>query len=111
MPYFIIESQSTNLVKYHLPIDINQFKSMHVAFSGCLGKHPYDAKKIVLISDPYAKNISYYEFDCDDIGLVEKLPNLINNDGEDVAMSLLWVKKDRIAIRSSVFIVAAEVNQ
>lgn len=105
MSYFFIESKSTNLIEYQLPFDIIKVKNEHVAFSGVLGKHPYDDNKIVLITDPYAINISYYEFNCDDIGLVEKLPNIINSAGEDVAMTLLWIKKGSIAISSSVFVV------
>lgn len=105
MSYFFIESQSTNLVKYHLPFDINEFKKEHVAFSGALGKHPYDLNKIVLISDPHINITAYYEFNSADIGLVEKLPNIINSDGDDVAMALLWIKKDSIATRGSFFLV------
>jgi len=105
MSYFFIESQSTNLVKYHLPFDINEFKKDHVAFTGALGKHPYDPNKIMLISDPHINHTSYYEFESADIGLVEKLSNIINTDGDDIAMALLWIKKGSIATRSSAFIV------
>jgi len=105
MSYFVIESQSTNLVKYHLPFDINEFKKGHMAFSGALGKHPYDSNKIMLISDPHINNTSYYEFESADIGLVEKLPNIINSDGDDVSMALLWIKKGSIATRSSIFMI------
>lgn len=105
MSYFFIEPQSTNLVKYHLPFDINEFKKDHVAFTGALGKHPYDPNKIMLISDPHINTTSYYEFDSADIGLVEKLSNIINSDGDDVAMALLWIKKGSIATRSSVVII------
>jgi inorganic pyrophosphatase len=107
MSYFLIESQSTNLVKYHFTFDINEFKNEHVAFSGAVRKHPYDANKLMLISDPYANYTSYYEFDSANIGLVEKLPNIINSEGEDVVMALLWIKKGCIAIKSSVFLVGS----
>lgn len=105
MSYFFIESQTTNLVKYQIPFDINTCKSEHVAFSGALGKHPYDANKVVLISDPHNNNTRYYEFDRADIGLIEKQPNIISSDGEDFVMVLLWIKEASIATQSSVFIV------
>lgn len=109
MSYFLIESQSTNLVKYHFTFDMNEFKNEHVAFSGAIGKHPYDVNKLVLISDPHTNHTSYYEFYSADIGLVEKLPNIINSDGEDVVMVLLWIKIGCIAIKSSVFLVESQV--
>jgi len=105
MAYFFIEPQSTNLIKYHLPFDINKFKNEHVAFSGALGKHPTDPNKIILILDFDINNTNYYEFNSADIGLVEKLPNIINSDGEDIVMALLWIKKGSIAIRSSILMV------
>ncbi|WP_114325092.1 inorganic pyrophosphatase Ppa [Candidatus Colwellia aromaticivorans] len=110
MSYFIIEPQRTNLVKYQISFNINEFKDGHVAFSGALGKHPHDANKIVLIADPFANNTRYYEFNRTDIGLIEKLPNIINSNGEDVAIVLLWIKKGCIAISSSVFLVESQVN-
>lgn len=105
MVYSFIESPSTNLVKYHLAFDINEFKNEYVAFSGALGKHPSDPNKVILILDFDINNASYYEFNSADIGLIEKLPNIINSDGEDIVMALLWIKKGSFAIRSSVLIV------
>jgi|TARA_B110000091_G_C13594798_1_gene382117 inorganic pyrophosphatase len=105
MSVFFIESQSTNLVRYQVSFNINDFKNEHVVFSGALGKHPFDSNKIVLISDPHINNTSYYEFTSADIGLIQKLPNIINSDGDDAAMALLWIKKGSIATKSSIFIV------
>jgi len=105
MSYFIIEPPRTNLVKYQISFNINEFKNEHIAFSGALGKHPYDANKVVLIPEPFANDNRYYEFNSTDIGLIEKLPNLINSNGEDVAIVLLWMKKGCTAISSSVFLV------
>lgn len=108
MSYFVLEPQCTELVKYHISFNIYEFKSEHVAFAGALGKHPYDANKVVLITEPYASNTRYYEFNSADIGLVEKLPNIINSEGEDVAMVKLWIKKGCVAIQSLVFLVQGE---
>jgi|TARA_B110000238_G_C16107453_1_gene431154 inorganic pyrophosphatase len=105
MSYVFIKSPSTNLVKYQISFNINDFKYEHVVFSGALGKHPYDSNKIVLISDPHINNTSYYEFTSADIGLIQKLPNIINSEGDDATMALLWIKKGSLATKSSVFIV------
>lgn len=105
MDYSFIESPSTKLMKYHLPFDINEFKNEYVAFSGALGKHPSDPNKVILILDFDINNTNYYEFTRADIGLIEKLPNIINSDGEDIVMALLWIKKGSIAIRSSILMV------
>jgi inorganic pyrophosphatase len=105
MSCFFIGSQSTKLVKYHISFNINDFKNEHVVFSGAVGKHPYDSNKIVLISDPHINHTSYYEFTSADIGLIQKLPNIINSYGEDAAMTLLWIKKGSLATKSSVFMV------
>jgi inorganic pyrophosphatase len=105
MSYFVVESQSTNLVNYQMIFDINDFKSQHVVFSGALGKHPYDSNKIVLISNPHINNTSYYEFISTDIGLIQKLPNIINSKGDDAVMAMLWLKKGSFVTKSSVFTV------
>jgi len=105
MSYLFIESQRTDLVKHHSPFNMDEFKNAHVVFSGVLGNHPSDPNKIVLISDPHINNTSYYEFESADIGLIEKLPNIINSDGEDAAMALLWIKKGSCVAKSSIFMV------
>jgi hypothetical protein len=84
---------------------MDEFKNEHVVFSGVLGKHPSDSNKIVLISDPHINKTSYYEFESADIGLIEKLPNIINSDGEDAVMALLWIKKGSLVAKSSIFMV------
>jgi len=110
MTYFIIEFPSINLVRYQANFNINDFKLGHIAFPGALTKQPYDSEKVILISDPYGNHANYYEFESTDIGLVEKLPNVINSEGEDFAMVLLWVKRGGIAVRSSVFIVEPQAT-
>lgn len=110
MSYFIIEFPSINLVKYHASFDINDFKLGHIAFSGALAKHPYDSDRVILISDPYGNHANYYEFESTDIGLVEKLPNVINSVGDDFSMVLLRVKRGCLAVRSSVFIIEPQAT-
>jgi len=107
MSYFLIEINNFELTFCEPFANIYQLKKTLLPFSGSLAPHPYDSQKVILFSKPFTKNPLYYEFGRDNIGLVEKLPNIINKDGEDVAMVLLWVKKGCIGIRSSPFIVEA----
>ena len=105
MSYFLIETKNLELTRFEQQADINKLKQAHLPFSGSLGQHPYDPSKLILLSDPYTNSRLYYEFSRDDVGLVEKLPNIINSDGEDVAMVLLWIRKGRIGIRCAPFLV------
>ena len=88
--------------KYNLSLN---FKENHVAFTGAPEKHPYADDKIMLISDPFSTNISYYEFSTADIAGVEELSNLVNVEGKSVKMCRVWVRRGSIGIRSTPFIV------
>jgi len=105
MSFFLIETKNLKLTRFEQLADINQLKKTHLPFSGSLGQHPYDASKIILLSDPYTNSPLYYEFLREDVGLVEKLPNIINSEGEDVDMVLLWIKRGRVGIRCAPFLV------
>ena len=107
MSYYLIESKSFDLIKQQRPLNTNHLKETHLAFSGTLKQHPYDETKVILISEPYSNNTSYYEFEKSDIGLIEELPNIVNSNEEDISMVLLWVEKGCIGIRSSLFKVEA----
>ena len=87
------------------PKDLKLLKGTHVAFTGSPQKHPYDPQRVVLMSDPYSTNTTYYEFMKNDISYIEELPSMVNVDGETVMMVRVWVKKQSIAVRSSAFIV------
>jgi len=87
---------------YKVPRD---FRINHVAFTGMPEKHPHDEEKIILIADPFSKNVSYYEFHAADIKGVEELPHLVTAEGKSVKMCRIWVKKGSISIRSTPFVV------
>ena len=82
-----------------------ELRKTHVAFSGSPLKHPYDPKKVILVPDPYGGNPFYYEFNNDDISYVEKLPSIVNADGETVNMVRFWVKKMSTAVLCTPFFV------
>ena len=99
------EAVKFQIQAYKKPENIHALKKNHVSFSGSPNKHPYDSNKIVLVIDPFSTNNFYYEFKKDDISYLEELPNLVNLDGETIAMVRLWVKKMSVGIRCSPFIV------
>jgi len=87
------------------PKNLKGLRKTHVAFSGSLVKHPYDPKKVILVPDPYGGNPHYYEFNNHDIHFMEKLPNIVNVDGETVNMVRLWVKKMSTGVLCTPFFV------
>jgi inorganic pyrophosphatase len=77
----------------------------HVPFSGAPQKHPYDNNKIILVADPFSTQTFYYEFNMADVEGIEELPSLVTVKGESVTMARLWVRKGRIAVKSTPFVV------
>jgi inorganic pyrophosphatase len=105
------ESYPQEAVKFHIqaykkPKNVHTLKKTHVSFSGSPKKHPYDSERVILVADPFSTDTLYYEFKKGDISYLEELPNLVNLDGETVAMVRIWVKKMSVGIRCVPFIVA-----
>lgn len=103
--HFPEEHEKFEVQAYKKPKSLKLLKETHIAFSGSPRKHPYDSGRVILITDPYSKITSYYEFKTADISYVEELVNLVNTDGETVPMVIIWVKKKSIGARASLFIV------
>jgi hypothetical protein len=93
MKNFPLEVKKFEIQAYKRPKNLKELRKTHVPFSGSPLKHPYDPKKVILVPDPYSSNPSYYEFKSEDITYLEKLPNIVNMDGETVTMVRFWVKK------------------
>lgn len=102
----IKEYEPLEITKFKAPKDIKSLRKKHVAFTGSPRNHPYDAFRIVLISDPYSGNNHYYEFLIDDIGFVEELPHMATVDDEVIPMVRVWVQKNSVAVRCIPFMVA-----
>jgi hypothetical protein len=100
------EYDTLELTKFERPKDFKSLKKDHVAFTGSPRKHPYDAFKVVLISDPYSRNNHYYEFQINDIAFVEELPNLSTMEEEIIPMVRIWLRKNSVAVRCIPFLVA-----
>ena len=84
----------------------SSFAADNVAFTGAPRKHPYDAEKLILVSDPFSAQTVFYEFRLDDVVHVQELPSLVTEGGESLAMVRLWVKKGALGLRYEPFIVA-----
>lgn len=105
MTKFLQEAKKFEIQPYKKPKNIKLLKEDNVPFSGSPHKHPYDSAKVVLIADPYSNNTFYYEFKTEDITFVEELPNMVNEDGETINMARVWIKKKRVGIRCTPFVV------
>ena len=82
----------------------------NVAFSGMPRKHPYDPRKIIMISDPLSSNTIFYEFKLSDITHAEELSNIVSESGKGIRMVKIWVKKGSVALRYEPFIVQDTIN-
>ena len=99
------EVKKFEIEAYKKPSDLKEIRKTHVPFSGSPSKHPYNPKKIILVPDPYGSSPYYYEFESRDIAFVEKLPNMVNLDGETLKMARLWIKKMSVGVVCTPFLV------
>jgi len=99
------ETKKFEIEAYKSPGDLKELRKKHLPFSGSPRKHPYDPKRVILIPDPYSSNPFYYEFKSEEIIYAEKLPNIVNLEGEAVTMVRLWVKKGSVGMLCSPFFV------
>jgi len=90
---------------FQKPKDFKALKKNHVPFSGSPHRHPHDAGKIILITDPFSSNTIYYEFKTEDIDYLEELSNLVDTRGKTISMVRIWVKKLSVGIRCAPFLV------
>ena len=84
---------------------IRNLPATHIPFSGAPQKHALDRNKLVLVADPFSSHTFYYEFELEDIAHAEKLPSIVNADGESVTMVRIWVAKGSLAVRCTPFVV------
>ena len=94
-----------DIQKYRTPTDLRALRETHVPYTGSPRKHPYDSQRVILVTDPYSNNVTYFEFRIEDISHIEKLPNLVDMEGNIIRMARVWVKKRSIGILCAPFIV------
>ncbi|MBU1053285.1 MAG: inorganic pyrophosphatase Ppa [Proteobacteria bacterium] len=90
---------------YKKPKDFKALTETHVPFSGSPQRHPYDDEKILLITDPFSSNTTYYEFKNKDIDYLEELSNIVDIRGKAITMVRIWIRKLSVGIRCAPFIV------
>jgi hypothetical protein len=105
MTQFPKTAEKFEIQAYKRPKNLKELLKYHVAFTGSPRKHPFDPERVILVTDPYSTNTSYYEFQTANISYLEELPNLVNVEGETVLMVRIWVKKNSVGVRSTPFIV------
>lgn len=97
------EVKKFEIETYKRPRNSKELRKSHVPFSGSPSKHPYDPGKVILVPDPYSSSPFYYEFKSTDIEFVEKLPNIVDLDGETIKMARLWLKKRSVGMLCTPF--------
>ena len=102
---FLQETKKFEMQIYREPKNLNDMTKTHIPFSGSPQKHPHDSNKILLLTDPYSSNTSYYEFNTKDISYVQELPSIVNIKEETVTMTRVWVKKMSVGVRCAPFII------
>ena len=96
---FLQKSEKFEIEEYKEPTDYKTIRKTHIAYTGSPKKHPYDPKKVILLADPFSDNTYFMEFRSEDISYLEKLPNIVNLNGETVTMVRFWVKMNSVGLR------------
>lgn len=104
---FLDEGPFYEIMKYS---EHSDYSKNNVAFTGAPRKHPYDKKKILLISDPFSSNTIFFEFKIADIIHVDELPRIVSEKGESLNLVKIWVKKGSLGLRYEPFVVADTLN-
>ena len=99
------EIKKFEIETFQRPKNLKELRKTHVPFSGSALKHRFDPKKVILIPDPYSRSPFYYEFKSDDVTFAEKLPSIVNLEGETVTMVRFWVKKMSVGTLCTPFLV------
>ncbi len=99
------QSKKFEIEAYKKPGDLKELRKTHVPFSGSPSIHPYDSKRVILVPDPYSTSLFYYEFKSEDIAFIERLPSIVNPDGEALKMARLWIKKTSVGMVCTPFLV------
>ena len=80
--------------------DVNQ-KKLYASFEGIPKKHPTDSKVLILFTDPFSKDRTFYEFSIDSIANIEELGTISSPEGESAYKIRVWAKKGMPALKST----------
>jgi hypothetical protein len=95
------------IVKYTRQQD---YSKGNVAFTGAPRKHPYDPKKLLIVSDPFSSNTIFFEFNLKDITHAEEISQIASEKGDILTLLKIWVKKGSLGVRYEPFIVEDTLN-
>ncbi len=74
-------------------------------FHGSVRIHPYDSRKIILVPYPYENTNGIYEFSRSDIVNSDESSELVNNDGETITVTTIYIRHGAKAVNLRPFTV------
>lgn len=83
----------------------NKIQDSHVPYEGSPKKHPTDDNILILLTDPFSRRSSFYEFSIESIGSIEELGTISSEDGSNAYMIRVWIRKGMTALKTEPFIV------
>lgn len=84
------------------------YKQNSSDFIGAPRKHPYDHNKIILVQSPFTAKTVFFEFSLQDILHIEDLPRIATENGENIRIVKLWIRRGSVALRFQAFEVGSE---
>ena len=81
-----------------------------ISFHGSPRKHPYDKEKMLLVLDPFSSNTVFYEFLIEDIKGVDAEPSIATENGDNLNMVRIWVKKGSLGLKYEPFEVSSPLK-
>jgi hypothetical protein len=85
----------SEIVRYRSDAD---FSSDGVRFRGAVRKHPYDAKKFLIITSPLEDDSHFYEFRLKDVLQVRDVSQMVTEDRETIQIVDVTVRKGSLGI-------------
>jgi len=81
----------------------SEFSGDGVRYRGAVRKHPYDAKKFLLITSPLEEGSHFYEFRMTDVVHGRDVSQTVTEDGETIQIVEVTVRKGSFGIEMKPF--------
>ncbi len=105
---FLELKDAFELEKYVRNMDFD--KKNCCSFYGSPKKHPYEKKRVILVTDPFGEQTFYYDFKLKDILSIEEQPRITSPAGDSVSMVRLWVKNGSVGLQCTPFAVGRTIE-